>query len=57
MTDLAQKAAEGEETSSPWLEVAALCISLIALIKDKSIPPVPAKYIGHFSAVQQEMKP
>lgn len=53
---LAQKAAEGEEPGSPWLDVAALCNSLVALIKEEMIPPVPAKYVAHFSAVQQEMK-
>jgi tetratricopeptide (TPR) repeat protein len=56
INDLAQKAAEGEEAGSPWLDVAALCNSLVALIKEEPIPPLPAKYVAHFSAVQQEMK-
>jgi tetratricopeptide (TPR) repeat protein len=57
LTELAQKAREGEQPGSPWLEVAALCNSLIALIKQEHVPPVPAKYAAHFSAVQQEIKP
>ena len=56
LADMAQKAADGEEPGSPWLEVAALCIAIAALIKGESVPPVPAAYAGHFSAVQSEMK-
>ena len=47
---------DGESAGSPWLEVAALCDALVALIKEESIPPVPAAYASHFSAVQSEMK-
>ena len=56
LTEMAQKAAEGEKPGSPWLDVAMLCHALVALIKEESIPPVPAAYAGHFSAVQSEMK-
>ena len=45
-----------EKPGSPWLDVAALCLSIAALIKGKSIPPVPEVYASHFSAVQSEMK-
>jgi len=45
----------GESAGSPWLEVAALCDALVALIQEESIPPVPAAYAGHFSAVQSEI--
>ncbi len=54
LTEMSQKAAEGEKPGSPWLEVAALCEALIALIKEESIPPVPAAYTSHFLAVQSE---
>jgi len=56
LNGMAQKAAEGEVPGSPWLEVAALCIALTALIQGEAIPPVPAAYAPHFSAVQGEMK-
>ncbi len=56
LTEMSQKAAESEKPGSPWLEVAALCDALVALIKEESIPPVPAAYASHFSAVQSEMK-
>jgi hypothetical protein len=56
LDDMAQKAAEGEKPGSQWLEVAALCNALIALIKEETIPPVPAAYAAHFSAVQSETK-
>ncbi len=56
LTEMSQKAADGEEPGSPWLEVAALCDALIALIKEEPVPPVPAVYVSHFSAVQSEMK-
>ncbi len=46
----------GESAGSAWLEVAALCDALAALIKEESIPPVPAAYASHFSTVQSEMK-
>ncbi|MBN8580179.1 MAG: tetratricopeptide repeat protein [Anaerolineae bacterium] len=46
----------GESAGSAWLEVAALCDALVALIREESIPPVPAAYAGHFSAVQSEIK-
>jgi len=54
LTEMSHKAAEGEKPGSPWLEVAALCDALVALIKEESVPPVPAAYAGHFSAVQSE---
>ncbi len=44
-----------EKSGSPWLDVAALCDALVALIKEESIPPVPAAYASHFSAVQSEI--
>lgn len=56
LTEMSQKAAEGEKPGSPWLDVAALCNALVALIQEESIPPVPAAYAGHFSAVQSEVK-
>ncbi len=45
-----------EKPGSPWLEVAALCDALVALIKGEPVPPVPAAYVSHFSAVQSEIK-
>ena len=51
----AEQAAEGEAPGSPWLEVAALCLALAALIKGEPIPQVPVQYAAHFSAVQTEM--
>jgi hypothetical protein len=45
-----------EKSDSPWLEVAELCLAIAALIKDEPVPPVPAAYASHFSAVQSEMK-
>ncbi len=45
-----------EKSGSPWLDVAELCLAIAALIKEESIPPVPAAYASHFSAVQSEMK-
>ena len=56
LTEMSQKAAEGEKPGSPWSDVASLCNALIALIKEEPVPPVPAVYAGHFSAVQSEMK-
>ena len=56
ISDIAQKAAEGEKPGSPWLDVAGLCNALIALINGESNLPVPAVYASHFSAVQSEMK-
>jgi hypothetical protein len=47
---------DGESAGSPWLEVAALCDALVALIKEEPVPPVPGAYASHFSAVQSEMK-
>lgn len=44
-----------EKPDSPWLEVAALCLALSALIKEESIPTIPAAYASHFSAVQSEL--
>ncbi|HJZ13638.1 MAG TPA: hypothetical protein VJ521_15900, partial [Acidobacteriota bacterium] len=43
-----------EKPGSPWLEVAALCLAIAALIKEESMPPVPAAYASHFSAVESE---
>jgi tetratricopeptide (TPR) repeat protein len=55
LADMAQKAAEGEDVGSPWLDVATLCLALVALIKQEPIPAVPVQYVAHFSAVQTEM--
>ena len=52
----AGQAAQGEAPGSPWLEVAAFCRALVALLKGEPIPPVPPRYAAHFSAVQSEMK-
>ncbi|MEP7134536.1 MAG: tetratricopeptide repeat protein, partial [Chloroflexota bacterium] len=46
---------DGESAGSPWLEVAALCDAIIALVKEEPVPPVPAAYASHFSAVQSEI--
>ena len=51
----AAELAAGETPGSPWLEVTGLCLALAALIKGAAIPPVPAQYAAHFSAVQQEL--
>ncbi|MBV5336932.1 MAG: tetratricopeptide repeat protein, partial [Deltaproteobacteria bacterium] len=55
LEETAKKLKDGESAGSPWLEVAALCDALSALIKEESIPPVPAAYASHFSAVQSEI--
>ena len=54
INNVARKISTEEKPGSPFLEVAALCIALIALIKGESIPPVPVQYAARFSAVQQE---
>ncbi len=56
LEDTARQMKDGESAGSPWLDVAALCDALVALIKEEVIPPVPAAYASHFSAVQSEMK-
>jgi tetratricopeptide (TPR) repeat protein len=56
LEDASKKMRDGESAGSAWLEVAALCDAVVALIKEESIPSVPAAYVGHFSAVQSEMK-
>jgi hypothetical protein len=56
LEDAASKINANEAPGSPWRDVAGLCLSLIALIKEEPVPPVPARYVPHFSAVQQEMK-
>jgi len=47
---------QGESAGSPWLEAAALCDAIIALVKGEPVPPVPSAYAGHFAAVVSEKK-
>lgn len=54
LEDASKKIKDSESAGSAWLEVAALCDALVALINEESIPPVPATYASHFSAVQSE---
>jgi len=56
LEETAEQMKAGASAGSPWLEVAALCEALVALIKEASIPPVPAAYAAHFSAVQSERR-
>lgn len=42
LEETAEKFKDCESAGSEWLEVAALCDALSALIKEESIPPVPA---------------
>jgi tetratricopeptide (TPR) repeat protein len=53
---LGQQAAEGEAPGSPWLEVAALCQALAALIEGGQALPAPAVYAGHLAAVQSALE-
>jgi tetratricopeptide (TPR) repeat protein len=56
LEDASRQMKAGESAGSPWLEVAALCDAIAALIKEEPVPPVPAAYASHFAAVQSEMK-
>lgn len=55
LENLAKQAAEGEAPGSIWLEVAALCQALIALLRREPLPPIPTRYAAHFAAVQAEL--
>jgi hypothetical protein len=50
--DWAAQAAEGEEPGSPWDELAAYLRAVAALLREKSLPPVPARYADHLAAIQ-----
>jgi hypothetical protein len=49
---VAAQAAAGEETGSPWLELAQYLQAVAALLAGEPVPPVPAAYAARFAAVQ-----
>lgn len=51
MEEVAAKVAEGEETGSPWAEVAAFVQAVAAVLRGEAAPAVPAAYAGPMAAI------
>jgi tetratricopeptide (TPR) repeat protein len=50
------QAAEGEAPGSPWLDAAALCAALAALLEGGTLAPVPETYAAHVAAVRSALE-